>query len=235
VPDLPPIVPAVLDTLLSKSQDSRYDKATQVLEDLQAFKLGKTPTHLTMLRKKRGDMTVYEVVPAGDNMLVSAKGQSLVADLMLDAESSISAPVVIPRTGPSSSTWITFLWGGPGLALLAIVVTAIAVNFFGNLDSEELPASHVAIPPGAEQNQEHPPPPPDQNDHRRGYDPQGNRVHGDEYYGSDGMMLTDQEWRAKGLRPPRPANGPRPDGPPPGGQGPDGRRPPPPQGQRPPQ
>ena len=137
VEGLPPVVPLMVDVLLAKKPDGRYTSAKQVLEDLQSFRDGKQPAHVTMLRKKVAgrDTTHYEIAEVSSDMLGSAKDQALVAGLFEGVESKTPPPVLTratpkpARSGGVASGWSTILAGVAVVALVALVgIGVVAMN-----------------------------------------------------------------------------------------------------------
>lgn len=151
VPDLPPMVPQFLATLMAKKVEDRYSDASQILEDLNAFRAGKDATHLTMIRQKGGGDTgtVYELAVAEQglavqkpNLLEVGKEQALVGDLMDIHSTEISARPLYVEKPPIWSYWPSWAtWLVVGAAAL------VGVSWFINSMPERRPAPPVAQPP----------------------------------------------------------------------------------------
>ena len=133
VPDLPPLIPIFIDTLMAKKVDHRYTDANQILEDLNEFRAGNPVSHLTLIRKKSGaELTGYELAPAGvggavvpsaeQDILSTGTSQALVGDLMDVPETKVSARALYEEKPPLLSywpSWATWVLGG-----IVAIVTA---------------------------------------------------------------------------------------------------------------
>ena len=224
---IPPVVSAILSTMMGKKLGQRYESASQITEDLRAFRDGKEPTHLSAIRRKQPgeENYVFEVVVPGKSMLEASKGQSLVSDLLLGQETDIPKHVVIQPDSP-----VPALLAKGGIAIIAIILIGMVLTGFMRLTEKGDPQEQTVSP------QVQAPPPPNQDQPPPRLD--ANRLPGEGPLpiGPDGKPGIPYEgWNRgdplpEGWTGQRPGNGPRPgQRPPPGGQRPiprDGNPPP---------
>jgi hypothetical protein len=151
------MVPVFLDAMMGKELEHRYQSASQIIEDLRAFRDGQTPTHLSAIRKKKSDGsgTVFEVVVPEKNMMAASKGQSLVTDLLVDTESSIPAPVIIKPDSQLPSILGKSLAGIAGAVILIVLFWGI-----GNAMQQGEATQPNGPPPTTTQPPPGPPPAP---------------------------------------------------------------------------
>jgi serine/threonine protein kinase len=152
VSDLPPIVPLVLESMMGKKLEDRYSSASQIIEDLRAFRDGKTPTHLSAIRMKRAgsDEEVFEVVVPGRDIIKASQGQSLVSELMTGQDYTVVPARVIHKP---DRQWPMLIAKGV-IVLAGIFVVVGLVSGAINMAMQDKEPPPVAPPPPPNQAQE---------------------------------------------------------------------------------
>lgn len=121
-PDLPPLMQDFVEVLTAKRTTERYNRAGQILEDLNALREGKPAPHLSALRKL-SNPGLPAVASAAPPAPVPAANRSLVDDLLDDTVTASYRR--IERAPASNSTPWLIAAVAVGACLVGAIVAAI--------------------------------------------------------------------------------------------------------------